>query len=37
MCSLETIGRLGVEKFIHKEKANDYVMPLHLKKHAVEL
>lgn len=37
MCSVETIGRLGLEKFMHKQVSDGYVMPLHLKKHAVEL
>jgi tRNA threonylcarbamoyladenosine biosynthesis protein TsaB len=37
MCSLETIGRLGLEKFMHENKLDGYLMPLHLKKHAVEL
>lgn len=37
MCSIETIGRLGLQKFIHKQYTADYLMPLHLKKHAVEL
>lgn len=37
MCSIETIGRLGLEKFIKKQQATGYLMPLHLKKHAVEL
>jgi tRNA threonylcarbamoyl adenosine modification protein YeaZ len=37
MCSLETIGRLGLEKFMHENKSDGYLMPLHLKKHAVEL
>ena len=37
MCSVETIGRLGLEKFIQQDKGHGYLMPLHLKKHAVEL
>lgn len=37
MCSIETIGRLGLEKFINKDVSDGYLMPLHLKKHAVEL
>lgn len=37
MCSIETIGRLGLEKFVHKQYTENYLMPLHLKKHAVEL
>lgn len=37
MCSIETIGKLGLEKFIQNNRSNGYLMPLHLKKHAVEL
>ena len=37
MCSIETIGRLGLEKFMLEQKSDGYVMPLHLKKHTVEL
>ncbi|HSC24962.1 MAG TPA: tRNA (adenosine(37)-N6)-threonylcarbamoyltransferase complex dimerization subunit type 1 TsaB [Candidatus Babeliales bacterium] len=36
-CSLEIIGRLGLDMFMHNKKTTDYLMPLHLKKHAVEL
>jgi len=37
ICSIETIGRLGYEKFMTLGLALDYLMPLHLKKHPVEL
>ena len=37
MCSIEIIGRLGLETFIHQSESHGYLMPLHLKKHAVEL
>ena len=37
MCSVEMIGRLGLDTFMSEQKTNGYVMPLHLKKHAVEL
>jgi tRNA threonylcarbamoyl adenosine modification protein YeaZ len=37
MCSIEMIGKIGLEKWLLKQGANSYVMPLHLKKHAVEL
>jgi tRNA threonylcarbamoyl adenosine modification protein YeaZ len=36
LCSIEIIGKLGYKKFIAKEAMPDYLMPLHLKKHAVE-
>lgn len=31
MCSLETIGRMGYEKFIAQESSAGYIAPLHLK------
>lgn len=37
MCSIEMIGKIGLEKWLLKQPTPDYVMPLHLKKHAVEL
>jgi len=37
MCSIETIGRLGYEKFMAQGAGSGYLMPLHLKKHPVEL
>lgn len=37
MCSVEIIGKIGLEKWLLKQTSPDYVMPLHLKKHAVEL
>ena len=37
MCSIETIGKLGLEKFKQNDISDKYLMPLHLKKHAVEL
>jgi tRNA threonylcarbamoyl adenosine modification protein YeaZ len=37
MCSVEMIGKVGLEKWLLKEGTTTYVMPLHLKKHAVEL
>ena len=37
MCSIEMIGKIGLEKWLLKQGATGYVMPLHLKKHAVEL
>jgi tRNA threonylcarbamoyladenosine biosynthesis protein TsaB len=37
MCSLETIGKLGLHAFLNNQQANDFLMPLHLKKHAVEM
>lgn len=36
-CSIEMIGRLGYKKFMKKEALGDYLMPLHLKQHPVEL
>jgi tRNA threonylcarbamoyladenosine biosynthesis protein TsaB len=36
MCSVQMIGALGAEKWKHYQE-NTYVMPLYLKKHAVEL
>jgi tRNA threonylcarbamoyladenosine biosynthesis protein TsaB len=36
MCSIEMIGKLGLEKW-HNDQFTGYLMPLHLKKHAVEL
>ncbi len=36
ICSIEIIGRLGYEKYINKEPSNQYLMPLHLKKHPAE-
>lgn len=35
MCSLEMIGALGIEKW-RQNRIDTYLMPLHLKKHAVE-
>ncbi len=35
-CSVETIGRLGYEKYINKQPLDGYLLPLHLKKHPVE-
>ncbi|HLW72568.1 MAG TPA: tRNA (adenosine(37)-N6)-threonylcarbamoyltransferase complex dimerization subunit type 1 TsaB [Candidatus Babeliales bacterium] len=37
MCSVETIGRLGLDQFLRNQQPTGYLMPLHLKKHAVEL
>jgi tRNA threonylcarbamoyladenosine biosynthesis protein TsaB len=37
MCSIEMIGKLGLEKWLLKQTSPTFVMPLHLKKHAVEL
>ena len=37
ICSIETIGRLGYEKFMAHGPVPGYLMPLHLKKHPVEL
>jgi len=37
ICSVDTIGRLGYEKFMAQGPASGYLMPLHLKKHPVEL
>jgi tRNA threonylcarbamoyl adenosine modification protein YeaZ len=37
ICSIETIGRLSYEKFIAHGPIPGYLMPLHLKKHPVEL
>ncbi len=37
MCSVEMIGKVGLEKWLLKQGTTTYVMPLHLKKHAVEL
>ena len=37
MCSVEMIGRIGLEKWLLKQRSVGPVMPLHLKKHAVEL
>jgi len=37
MCSVEMIGKIGLEKWLLKQGATGPVMPLHLKKHAVEL
>jgi tRNA A37 threonylcarbamoyladenosine modification protein TsaB len=37
ICPMETIGRLGYEKFIANTEPFGYLMPLHLKKHPVEL
>ncbi len=36
-CSVETIGRLGYQKFMTNAEPFGYLMPLHLKKHPVEL
>lgn len=36
-CSLETIAQMGLHAFKTNNYTNDYLMPLHLKKHAVEL
>ena len=36
MCSIEMIGAIGLEKW-HNNLSEGYLMPLHLKKHAVEL
>ena len=36
-CSVEYIGKMGLEAFINNKIAPDYLMPLHLKKHPVEL
>ncbi len=35
-CSINTIAHLGLQAFHHNNYTNDYLMPLHLKKHAVE-
>jgi tRNA threonylcarbamoyl adenosine modification protein YeaZ len=37
ICSIEMIAQLGYEKYTHKEPSNKHLIPLHLKKHAVEL
>ncbi len=37
MCSVEMVGKIGLEKWLLKQTSPGYVMPLHLKKHAVEL
>lgn len=37
ICSVEMIGKIGLEKWLLKQGTMSYVMPLHLKKHAVEL
>jgi len=37
ICSIEMIGKLGCEKFMAQEPSSGYLMPLHLKKHPVEL
>lgn len=37
ICSIKTIGALGLQAFLNKKYTSDYLMPLHLKKHAVEL
>lgn len=36
-CSLTTIGHMGLQAFKTNNYTDDYLMPLHLKKHAVEL
>jgi tRNA threonylcarbamoyladenosine biosynthesis protein TsaB len=36
-CSLETIAHMGLEALKTNNYTNNYLMPLHLKKHAVEL
>jgi tRNA threonylcarbamoyladenosine biosynthesis protein TsaB len=36
-CSIETIAHMGLQAFKHNNYTTDYLMPLHLKKHAVEL
>lgn len=37
ICSLTTIAHMGLEAFKVNNYTTDYLMPLHLKKHAVEL
>jgi tRNA threonylcarbamoyl adenosine modification protein YeaZ len=37
MCSVEMIGKIGLERWLLKQGTTSVVMPLHLKKHAVEL
>lgn len=37
ICSIETIARLGYEKYMTDGSVFGYLMPLHLKKHPVEL
>jgi len=37
MCSVEQIGKIGLEMFEKNNFTNNYLMPLHLKKHPVEL
>jgi len=37
ICSLETIAQLSVEKFKTDQQSYSYLLPLHLKKHPVEL
>jgi tRNA threonylcarbamoyladenosine biosynthesis protein TsaB len=37
MCSVEMIGKIGLERWLLKQTSPGCVMPLHLKKHAVEL
>ena len=36
MCSIKTIGALGLQAFLNNQYTSDYLMPLYLKKHAVE-
>lgn len=36
ICSIETVAKMGYEKFVANDFATGYLMPLHLKKHAVE-
>jgi tRNA threonylcarbamoyladenosine biosynthesis protein TsaB len=36
-CSIQTIAALGLQAFETNNYTTDYLMPLHLKKHAVEL
>jgi tRNA threonylcarbamoyl adenosine modification protein YeaZ len=37
MCSLKIIGKLGLQAFLHKQQSSGYLVPLHLKKHPVEM
>lgn len=36
ICSVQTVAKMGHEKFVANDFATGYLMPLHLKKHAVE-
>ena len=36
-CSIAHIGALGLEAFLNKQPSSEYLSPLHLKKHPVEM